>query len=776
MSVYLSPGVYIEEVPSGSKPIEGGSTSVAAFVGRASRGRAGKAVLIHSLEDYASEFGEVASESDAMGLAVRAFYMNGGRTAYICRLTGKSNPPTEAMAAFAGQDTAGAKVLRIAARSVGDWGNAVHVKIVKPDPRALTFNLEIGHHQKGMFVRDEVFTGLSMDSLNSNYALDLVNDSSQYVNLSLESAATTKLVDAVLTGGALVPAATTLKTAIAGKRMSLTLKLDDGSAEQVSIKPTLPGTSLNDDGDTIAAAVTAAVTALGTDDAHQLFECAFVHDSRRFKLTSKKRGSSASVTVYDGALAEHLRLDSKSHATLVGVALDATDPDLFTDTAKLTWPLELSITLDDYPTTTIKLAKLPLGGTDHETDGKAVAKALRNAVRAVNPSAPAFREFDCSYGVTKKTGAFTLTSGGASTRISAVVVATGATASQLGLVANGLHIPVATMGRAYEGTTALVVPDQSLGTLDEGVPLKGGGEVAPSQSDYRSFFDTVLRKVADASVIILPGEQWAEDGSGNGKISAAIAHCEATKTRMLIVDPPASTELEQAAQVTQMALPTSTYTALYYPWIKVPNPLYNAETNKNAAVTLSIPPSAAVAGIWSKTDGKRGVWKAPAGVDTQILGIAGPLYKVEAGEQDQLNPLGINCIRTLPNFGTVVWGARTLATKAKPEWRYVSIRRTAIFIEKSIYEGIQWAVFEPNDNPLWSSLRVNIESFMNGLFRSGAFQGAKASDAYFVRCGLGDTMTQGEIDRGQVIVIVGFAPLKPAEFVIVKIQQKIGQQ
>ena len=180
--------------------------------------------------------------------------------------------------------------------------------------------------------------------------------------------------------------------------------------------------------------------------------------------------------------------------------------------------------------------------------------------------------------------------------------------------------------------------------------------------------------------------------------------------------------------------------------------------------------------MWSKIDGRRGVWKAPAGVETGLLGVAGMQYIVEDGEQDVLNPLGVNCVRALPNFGSVIWGSRTLSTKANPEWRYVPVRRTAIMMEQSIYGGIQWAVFEPNNHLLWSALRANIGSFMDGLFRSGAFQGEKASDAYFVRCGLGDTMTQGDIDRGQVIVIVGFAPLKPAEFVIVRIQQKVGKQ
>ena len=228
----------------------------------------------------------------------------------------------------------------------------------------------------------------------------------------------------------------------------------------------------------------------------------------------------------------------------------------------------------------------------------------------------------------------------------------------------------------------------------------------------------------------------------------------------------------------QIGLSTSTYGVLYYPWVKVANPFYNADTNPNVDKTLTIAPSAFAAGMWSKIDGRRGVWKAPAGLETSLLGVAGLEFTVGDGDQNQLNPIGVNCLRKMPGAGAgpVIWGARTLSTKDNPEWRYVPVRRTAIFIEQSIYNGIQWAVFEPNDHRLWSSLRLNIDSFMNGLFRSGAFQGEKVSDAYFVRCGLDDTMTQGDIDRGQVVVIVGFAPLKPAEFVIVRIQQKVAQQ
>lgn len=300
----------------------------------------------------------------------------------------------------------------------------------------------------------------------------------------------------------------------------------------------------------------------------------------------------------------------------------------------------------------------------------------------------------------------------------------------------------------------------------------GTNGATPGRADYQALF-TKLEKYRDVNIILLPDQQWS--ASGNAIVSDAIAHCQKMMNRMIIVDPPRA-ELANASQAEALALPTSTYSVAYYPWVSVTNPWYNAEKNPGVPRTVFVPPSAFAAGIWSKVDSRRGVWKAPAGVETSLLGVAGLEHVVEDAEQDYLNPAGINCLRKLPGFGSVVWGSRTLATRADPEWRYVPVRRTAIMIEESIFGGIQWAVFEPNDHRLWASLRVNISSFMNGLFRAGAFQGEKANDAYFVRCGLGDTMTQADIDRGQVIVVVGFAPLKPAEFVIVRIQQKVGQQ
>jgi phage tail sheath protein FI len=303
--------------------------------------------------------------------------------------------------------------------------------------------------------------------------------------------------------------------------------------------------------------------------------------------------------------------------------------------------------------------------------------------------------------------------------------------------------------------------------------LAGEGSGAPSVNDFTAFYDSILRKIRDVSIVLVPGEYLAKDGTGNPIISATLTHCEMMKNRMAIIDPPPDLELDQETTVKGLALPSS-YSVLYYPWVKITNPFYNAKTNPNSDRTLAIAPSSFVAGIWARFDETQGVWKAPAGIEARLIGVAGLKYKIGDAENDQYNSLGVNCIRNFSRVGLVVWGARTLATKADPEWRYVPVRRTAIMIEQSIYEGTQWVVFEPNDNNLWSALRSNIGSFMHGLFRKGAFQGAKASDAYFVRCGLGDTMTQEDIDAGQVIVIVGFAPLKPAEFVIVRIQQKVN--
>jgi phage tail sheath protein FI len=786
MPTYLHPGVYVEEIPSGSKPIEGVATSVAAFVGKASRGPVGDATLVQSFDDYNNTFGDIVSEDDAMGLAVQSFYLNGGKAAFICRLAGEGS--TASSETVNGQD--GAKVLKVSATSKGEWGNKVYFRIIKPDQDSLTFTLEIGHHENGKFVVDEEFQDIGLRADDNNYALTRVNGNSAYVELSFEDAADLKNAAnqyqaATLTGGELDTSATYFSANITGA-MNLTLNINNLGAELITINAA--GLALEGDNEKdaikVAGAIQAAVRALSVDVAHKSFECKYNKTAHRFELISKKEKSASSLEVYGGdlaILAKLLRLDANQRAELRGKVFgSATAEDKFSNAANglpsLTQPMEIKLNIDNHGEFTIKLKasvenkpdEIALVG-DKEKDAESIARAIQDAVQAYNPGVAAYKNFTGKY----LSNQFVLSSGSGYSRQSSMAKAgAGPLADFLRISTDGTAIP----GRQVEQGTAKLIPIHELGTLDEGVKLAGGTEIDPTANDYTDFYDSNLRKVRDVSIIVLPGKYMQPDGSGDPAISATLAHCEKMKNRMLIVDPPPDLELDQAATVNQLALPSSTYTALYYPWVKVANPFYNAEKRPDLAKTIDVAPSAFAAGMWARIDGKRGVWKAPAGMEAGLIGAAGLQYLVEDGEQDQLNPLGVNCFRNMPGGGRVIWGTRTLATKADPEWRYVPVRRTAIMIEQSIFEGIQWAVFEPNDHRLWSALRGNIGNFMNGLFRVGAFQGEKASDAYFVRCGLGDTMTQGEIDAGQVIVIVGFAPLKPAEFVIVRIQQKVNQQ
>ncbi len=209
--------------------------------------------------------------------------------------------------------------------------------------------------------------------------------------------------------------------------------------------------------------------------------------------------------------------------------------------------------------------------------------------------------------------------------------------------------------------------------------------------------------------------------------------------------------------------------AFYYPWIKAPNPL------KQNAID-EFPPCGYVAGLYAKTDANRGVWKAPAGTEASLSGVVGAKAVLTEAENGVLNPLAVNCIRTFPVYGTVIWGARTLRgnDEVGSEWKYIPIRRLALFLEETLYRNTQWVVFEPNDEPLWAQIRLNVGSFMHDLFRQGAFQGKTPQEAYFVKCD-GETTTQSDRDHGIVNILVGFAPLKPAEFVVIKIQQIAGQ-
>jgi phage tail sheath protein FI len=253
-------------------------------------------------------------------------------------------------------------------------------------------------------------------------------------------------------------------------------------------------------------------------------------------------------------------------------------------------------------------------------------------------------------------------------------------------------------------------------------------------------------------------------------VAAGEKYCEERRAFM-IVDIPATVGDPPAMQSWMSTNDSLRHTnaAVYFPRTLVPDPLNDFRPRSLAA-------SGTVAGLYAATDAARGVWKAPAGTGVQLRNVSQLAYVETDGENGTLNPLGINSLRNFPVFGSVVWGGRTLdgADQRSSQWKYIPVRRLALFLEESLYRGTKWVVFEPNDEPLWAQIRLNVGAFMHNLFVQGAFQGTTPREAYFVKCDK-ETTTQNDIDNGRVNIIVGFAPLKPAEFVVIRIQQLAGQ-
>jgi phage tail sheath protein FI len=292
-------------------------------------------------------------------------------------------------------------------------------------------------------------------------------------------------------------------------------------------------------------------------------------------------------------------------------------------------------------------------------------------------------------------------------------------------------------------------------------------------ADFAPVFeqDSSLDKVPIFNLMVLPGV------SDSGVWSEALAFCE-RKRAFLILDPPpqaaadpSSAPLPLMEDLMQSArVPKSTNGAIYFPYLQSNDPV--------TGEPIDLPPSGLVAGVYAREDTNRGVWKAPAGLETILHGTSGVVDRGRMTDMRQgtLNPIGVNCLRDFAGIGTVVFGARTLVAQnpSFEQWRYVPVRRMALFLEQSLYDNLGWVIFEPNDEPLWAAIRTTISKFMLSLFRQGAFQGATPTEAFQVTCD-STTTTQDDINRGIVNILVAFAPLKPAEFVVIKIAQLAGQ-
>ena len=271
-----------------------------------------------------------------------------------------------------------------------------------------------------------------------------------------------------------------------------------------------------------------------------------------------------------------------------------------------------------------------------------------------------------------------------------------------------------------------------------------------------------LAEIDEIGLVAAPGYSRLEASVRVAVEDALIAHAGAPGAyRFAVLDaPPKQTPREVVVTRQRFDTPSA---ALYYPWVVATNPA--AASCK--AIEISLPPSGFVCGIYARTDIQRGVWKAPA--NEAVKGALRFERDVGAAEQDLLNPEGVNCLRSLPGRGLLVFGARTASSD--PEWKYVNVRRLFIFLEHSIQAGTQWAVFEPNGQALWDKVRSSIGDFLDSLWRAGALLGASPEKAYFVRCDR-STMTQNDLDQGRLVCVIGVAPLRPAEFVIFRIGQK----
>jgi uncharacterized protein len=312
------------------------------------------------------------------------------------------------------------------------------------------------------------------------------------------------------------------------------------------------------------------------------------------------------------------------------------------------------------------------------------------------------------------------------------------------------------------GATAAIPPDDVTS-----VALSNGGSDGNILAPNDGYFEMALAAALNLlngvdliNLIAVPGES---------KVATIAMLEEYAKKRaaIVLVDADATDTVTklQSGPDTAIVNPSGENAAFFFPWLVATDPL---DGNRSHLY----PPSGFIAGLISHTDATRGVWKAPAGTEAVITGAMDVAVKLTDGQNGVLNKVAINCIRTFSNLGVVNWGARTLAGSDSrgSEWKYLPVRRLALFLEESIYRGTKWVVFEPNYEPLWAKIRLNVGTFLMSLFRQGAFQGKSPSEAFFVKCDK-ETTNQDDIDRGIVNILVGFAPLKPAEFIVIKIMQ-----
>ena len=748
------PGVYVQEIPSGVRTITGVSTSVTAFVGAAKRGPINSATHVFSFSDFERYFGGLDANSE-MSYSVRQFFLNGGSECWVVRVaTNVVNATDTLLSATAAQ------VLDLTAVDGGRAGNNIQVSVdYQTSNPASTFNLTLSYQSPDNPSDQTVeqFANLSMNSADGRFVEAVVNGTSALVTAKRHPGL-------VISGtGTSTGGAATDISGLNAQHNQLQVVADGQPAVTVILAPADIAGGLAG----IAAAIQTQVRAGSSDAATKASFTAVVGGagSNQLVLTSGSSGETSSVRVLAGArndAAAILKLGALNGGTEQDASA-AFRPKPVPVSAALTGAVIGAGNITGFPNAGADRFQISLDGNGPDTvipGGPAIAAGplagqladiasrIQAKVRALRPAVPAYKNFTAT--VAASGDHLVLTSGSAGSG-SSVNVSAGTVndlASELGLLTGTVIHPLnETLSGGhddpYDASTIYpaFVPS----------PSTRGGIYALETVDIFNLM--CLPGVSDASTLI-----------------DSAAYCQSRRAFLIVdSDPADSTPDKLAALVQGASVPKTDYAAIYGPWIKIGDPLNGGKLRKTA-------PSGSLAGLYASTDSARGVWKAPAGTEANLVGAQGLDYVLTDSENGFLNPLGFNCLRLFPVYGVVSWGARTLmgSDGAASEYKYIPVRRLALYLEESLYRGTKWVVFEPNDEPLWAQIRLNIGAFMQTLFRQGAFQGTTPSQAYFVKCD-SETTTQNDINLGIVNIIVGFAPLKPAEFVIIQVQQMAGQ-
>ncbi|HYE29056.1 MAG TPA: phage tail sheath C-terminal domain-containing protein [Allosphingosinicella sp.] len=757
------PGVYIEEVPSGVRSIAGVPTSVAAFVGYTARGAVNEPTQIFSFADFERKFGGLSLDSD-LSYAVSHFYLNGGSVAWIVRVAANADAAAVTLLNAPG----GVAVLTATAKGEGLWGNSLRLTVDydTSNPASL-FNLTVQEFQQRsgqlQAVRTEVHRNLSMNSFASNYAVNVVNAASSMI--SLERKPTAPFAQGVSRSG-IVPAADLVKLDDDARRLAISI--DGGTIYEFDLwaagaKPSPL---------TLADVATLIDTEVGKlepanpaftgftcvkDGTQDVLVATSVTNGERSSVVFANAGERNAAAILKLGLANGGRETSgaatarpaqsgtvwkrqdpainfaKFPATADPFKVDLIDANNVTIGAQQT--LNLWTAPTPAPTDLAGLAGLlqaelnKLSGIEY---AGARAVVVDGTIVVIPGGADPSRRFEFTAGL-KTTGPNIDISGGGAANVAAYQLGVGPTS------------------QAQNG---------ALGGSDGTPPSPT--DLAGSQANKTGIY--ALEKVDLFNLLLLPNQ------SDPSLQATAIAYAEMRRAFVLL-DLPVGTDtlVEAQAWLTANGGLRHKNAAAYFPRARFADPLQDNRLRSFAN-------SGAVAGVYARTDASRGVWKAPAGTEAVVRGVRELEYVLTDGENGVINPLGLNALRLFPAFGPIAWGARTLvgSDTLASEWKYVPVRRLALFIEESLYRGTQWVVFEPNDEPLWAQIRLNVGAFMHNLFRQGAFQGMSPKEAYLVQCD-SSTTTQDDINLGIVNIIVGFAPLKPAEFVIIKLQQLAGQ-